>query len=45
MYMYTKPLSAQMRIYLRKRLLPLLEKSEGETLELYKHIAEYYDIM
>lgn len=43
--MYTKPLSAQMRIYLRGRLLPLLEKSKGDTLELYKYIAEYYEIM
>ena len=43
--MYTKPLSAQMRIYLRGRLLPLLEKSKGDTLDLYKYIAEYYEIM
>lgn len=40
--MYTKPLSPERRIALRNRMLPYLEKSDGETLQFFEHLLTYY---
>jgi hypothetical protein len=40
--LYTKPLSPERKISLRKYMLPHLEKSEGETLQFFEHLLTYY---
>lgn len=43
--LYSKPLSPEMRINLRNKLLPYLEKSDKETQKLFEYILKYYDVL
>lgn len=43
--MYYKPLSPEMRIILRKKLLPYLESKDKETQKLFEYILKYYEVL
>lgn len=47
--MYTKPLSPERRIMLRKKILPYIEdtidKQDNETQSFYEHILKYYEVL
>ena len=43
--LYSKPLSPEMRILLRKKILPYLEESKEETQRFYEYILKYYDVL
>lgn len=43
--LYTKPLSPEMRILLRKKILPYLESSSEDAQKLYEYILKYYDVI
>jgi hypothetical protein len=42
--MYKKPLSPEMRIILRNKMLPYLEKSHAETQQFFESILAYYQL-
>ena len=43
--MYSKPLSPERRITLRKLILPYLESYDKETEKLFEYILKYYDLL
>ncbi len=43
--MFSKPLSLELRILLRKKILPYLEESKEETQRFYEYILKYYEVM
>lgn len=43
--LYTKPLSPERRIILRKQILPYLESSDKETQKLFEYILKYYNVL
>lgn len=43
--LYSKPLSPERRIMLRKKILPYMEKSDAKTQQFYENILEYYDLL
>lgn len=43
--LYSKPLSPERRISLRKEFLPYLENSDKDTQKLFKYILKYYDVL
>jgi hypothetical protein len=43
--LYSKPLSPERRIALRKTILPHLENSNGETQRFFEYILKYYDVL
>lgn len=43
--MYSKPLSPERRIRLRKLILPHLENSDEDTQKLFEYVLKYYDVL
>jgi hypothetical protein len=43
--LYSKPLSPERRIMLRKRILPYLESSDKDTQKFFEYILKYYDVL